>query len=277
MSDDFDWDDEQEVPPASAPKRAPAAPARPILPDGGGDGGDDSVWLTSYADLMTLIACFFILLVAFANYDPAGFQQKANELAKHFSAKKIQEQDSKLSQLVEELQKDPVLRENTQVKLEDTGVVINFSGTALFEPGKADIRPEVLDALDIMITLIQEKNPKGRVLVEGHTDDTPMLNSSKFVSNWELSGARAARVVQRFEEFGIDPTHLASVGYGSTRPMLPNHDETGQAIPQNMNQNRRVVIKVLDAPMDLKRIKLGLGVYFDENAMLEPNKASTKP
>ena len=80
---------------------------------------------------------------------------------------------------------------------------------------------------------------------------------------------------KQFEEFGFKPNNLVAVGYGSTRPLKPNHDENGQAILDNMKENRRVVIKILKSPKMMKREKIGLGVYFDDNKILDSSSPST--
>ncbi len=278
MSDSFNEDEQEEIetPQPAVKISAPAGePLYPVTEDG---GNDDSIWMTSYADLMTLIACFFILLVAFANFDPESFSRRSKEMAKHFSGEKLVDgSDDPITQLMAKLEEDSDLKKSASIKMEMDGIVINFSGSALFDSGRAQLKPEVLDALDIMIDLIHEKSPTSRIIVEGHTDDVPLINSSKYSNNWELSGARAATVIERFEEFGLIPKNLVAVGYGSTRPLKPNHDENGIAILENMKENRRVVIKVMKAPQLMKREKLGLGVYFDDNKILDSSAPQKDP
>lgn len=269
MKDDENSFDSEEQPSAPVAKIA-SPPKASMFPAAEAGGAEDSIWLTSYADLMTLIACFFILMVAFANFDSQSFSRKSREMSKYFSGDKPLDQEGEpMSQLMERLQVDPALKESAQLKMVMEGIEVNFSGSALFESGQAELRPEILDALDIMIDLIHEKTPDARVLVEGHTDDAPLINSSKYRNNWELSGARSARVVERFEEFGFTPQNLAAVGYGSTRPLKPNHDKEGTALLGNMKENRRVVIKIMKAPKLMKREKIGLGVYFNDDQILD--------
>ena len=79
------------------------------------------------------------------------------------------------------------------------------------------------------------------IRVEGHTDDIP-IHTSLFASNWELSTARATRVVQFLIEAGaIEPARLAATGYAEYRPRLPNDSSDARA------RNRRVDILILDA------------------------------
>ena len=104
----------------------------------------------------------------------------------------------------------------------------------LFDFGKAAINPGGLDFLNKLAALIQ-KVPYP-VRVEGHTDNVP-IRTVRFPSNWELSIARAVSVVKYFAESGkINPQRLSAVGYGETRPLMPNDSTTNRA------RNRRVEI-----------------------------------
>ena len=280
MDNDNEYENEESseiiIPEAPPIIRSKIKPSKSSLDVSSGDSSDDSIWLTSYADLMTLIACFFILLVAFANFDPQSFSRKSTEMSKHFSGDKPEKNTELIQKLKEEIENDPVLKSNVEVKMEMDGVVISFSGSVLFESGSADVKKEVQDSLDIMIDLVLEKNKDSKIIIEGHTDSIPLGNSSIFRNNWELSGARAARVVDRFEKFGFKSDHLVAVGYGSTRPLKPNHDDSGLPNFENMKENRRIIVKVFDNLSMLKREKLGLGVYFDDKIMDPPGPKEQK-
>ena len=77
-----------------------------------------------------------------------------------------------------------------------------------------------------------------RIHIEGFTDNEP-INTPAFPSNWELSSARAAAVVRLFERNGVEPSRLASIGYGEYHPISENQTDEGRA------RNRRVVMVVL--------------------------------
>jgi chemotaxis protein MotB len=106
----------------------------------------------------------------------------------------------------------------------------------LFPSGVATLSDKAYPALDALaLTLGKYPNP---LRVEGHTDDRP-INTRYYPSNWELSAARAASVVHRFQSAGIAPSRLSVIGFGETRPVKPNDTA------ENRGTNRRVVIVIL--------------------------------
>jgi chemotaxis protein MotB len=106
----------------------------------------------------------------------------------------------------------------------------------LFPSGVATLSNRAIPALDALATtLVKYPNP---VRVEGHTDNRPIA-SKVYPSNWELSAARAASVVHRFANGGVDPNRLSVIGFGEYRPLQPNDT------PAHRDANRRVVIVIL--------------------------------
>ena len=273
---------------------------------------DAGTWLTSYADLMTLVACFFILMVAFANFEDPVFQKRASEFGKYFRGSLIKDSGEKVNVTEEEyeeqatnlkINKTANKDERTTLDLGNSDkrdknitdtiskaesgelnkkvyeqdfklavkpgiseisypkdIEIVFGGSAVFEPGKVTLSEKVIYSLAVMIDLIREREGDYVVLVEGHTDDTD-IKSRRYPSNWELSSARAAKVISVFEKSGIKRNRLVAVGYGDTRPIYQNYDEEGNPIPENQRLNRRVSIKVLARP-DEDKEKMGLGIFF---------------
>jgi len=234
------------------------------LNKGGGSSGPDtsSLWLVSYADMMTLICCFFILMMAFANYDPPGMSVKMEQVSKAFGKDKYKSSSTKFTQLQEEVAKHPELKDLIKTSIVDNALLITFSGSVLFDKEAHELTEESRFLLDALIDLIKIKDSNYRILVEGHDDNQPITKSNKYPSHWALSSARASSVVTRFEYFGFDPQNLVAIGLGDTNPIAPNEDEKGDPIPENMRLNRRIVIKVLEPMNKGKMQKLGLGVYF---------------
>jgi chemotaxis protein MotB len=117
-------------------------------------------------------------------------------------------------------------------------VVISLPETGSFPPGRAELS---LSARVAMLELAGElRGLPNLVRVEGHTDDVP-IRTAEFASNWDLSTARATRVVRfLIEEGRMDPARLAAAGYAEHRPRRPNDSLESRA------RNRRVDIVVLD-------------------------------
>jgi chemotaxis protein MotB len=114
---------------------------------------------------------------------------------------------------------------------------IEINADVLFPSGSGELSAEAEPVLQQLAQVLKPfSNP---IRVEGHTDDRP-IKTAAFPSNWELSAARAASVVHRFMQQGIDPQRLEIVGFGEFRPRQPNDTVEGR------NANRRVVVLVLD-------------------------------
>lgn len=120
----------------------------------------------------------------------------------------------------------------------ERGVVLVLQDSILFDPGEAVILPSALPFLTKVGNLLaQIDNP---IKVEGHTDDVPM-DSFRYPSNWELSGARASSVVRFLvDEEGLQENRFSITGYSDTYPVVPNDSEA------NRSKNRRVEIVILE-------------------------------
>ena len=122
--------------------------------------------------------------------------------------------------------------------------MFEISSSAFFGSGSADLRDSGKSILrDVAVELKSNQYEQYHIVVEGHTDDNPIV-TTRFSSNWELSTARAAAVVHFFLDQGLPAQKLHAAGYADTRPKVPNRDADGNAIPENQAQNRRVVIRL---------------------------------
>lgn len=222
-------------------------------------------WIVSYADMMTLLFCFFVIMCSFGNFDPVVVATKSAEVADHFAPDKAAEDAKAYQALGLDIGGHPNLKGIARSQLKDGTLEIVFSSSLMFSLGEVDINPEFLKSLDVLIGLIKNKNPTYRIIVEGHTDNSPMSPKHPYRSNWELSSARSASVVNRFLYYDFKPTQLVSVGFGDSRPIAPNFDKSGTDMPENQALNRRVVIKVLK-PLNSGKIKnLGIDTYFEDS------------
>jgi chemotaxis protein MotB len=218
-------------------------------------------WLVSYADLMTLIACFFILMVSFANFEDPGFQMKAEILAQGFNKDKYLTSELKLQHLESEIAKHPELKNKAKISIKDGELIQIFSGSIIFDEGKYKLDKTIIKTVDSLIDIIKTDNTDYRILVEGYADDLPENNP--LGDSWTLSSARASSIAHRFEYFGFPRDKITAIGKGESNKLAESTDQNGVRNEQNARLNRRAIIKVLE-PVYKKKIKLGLGVYFED-------------
>lgn len=228
-------------------------------PEEGGDG-----WLVSYADMMTLVACFFILMMAFANYDPVGFNKKAKELSQAFNQGKYKSSEVKLSELSEEISRHPELQKKAKITLKDAELIISFSGSMIYDKGSPELKTDVIENLDVLIDMIRSRDPNYMIVIEGHSDPIEFKESKFYSSSWELASMRAAKVLARFEYFGFNSQKISAITRGDSLPVLPNFNEKGELIESNAVENRRVTIKVVEPKDQQEKLKFGFGIYFNE-------------
>lgn len=196
-------------------------------------------WLISYADLVTLLLALFIVMYA------ASDREKARQIAASFTAQNTGEgilpehaaEKPSESATVKVLQENAVLLQKTKMQQTSRGFVISLAEAGFFAPGEAIVGAETETVIQSIADSIKDKDIQLRV--EGHTDSVPISNA-KYSSNWELSTARAASVLQKLIERGIAPEKLSAAGYGGFQPVADN------ASPEGRAQNRRVDIVILN-------------------------------
>jgi chemotaxis protein MotB len=124
-------------------------------------------------------------------------------------------------------------------------IEIHFGTASLYEPGRSDFVAGAGNEIHRLGRLIEPFKDKVYVRVEGHTDDVPVVsNAWKYPTNWELSSARASRVVRTFVESGLAGAQLEAVGRSQMVPLLPNRSPAGEAVPSNQLANRRIVVLI---------------------------------
>ncbi|MCH7618176.1 MAG: OmpA family protein [Candidatus Marinimicrobia bacterium] len=203
------------------------------------DDGDD--WLITYSDLVTLILTFFILIAAISKVDPLRFERVAQSLSGAYGKpEKGQKVDlMTVYRMINDLVGRSSFASKVNVELIPIGVSVTFRGNTLFRSGEAKIQKEIQPVLDGLAWVMQELPYS--VAIEGHTDDIP-ISSDEFPSNWELSTARASRVVRYLIDKGVSSEKLFAAGYADTKSKAPNLNEFGEPIPENRAENRRVEI-----------------------------------
>lgn len=205
------------------------------------DDGEGN-WLMSYADMMTLLVGFFVMLTAFSKPDTERIEKLKQETAKQLGV----EYKRPYEEIAEQLRKvlrDFKLEKEIQILQDESGLSIISQGTLFFDSASPALKDAARSLLTVIGKILAQSAKGYRIHVEGHSDDVPIV-TAQFPSNWELSSARAGTVVRLFEELGLDHQLLRPVGFADTEPVAQNRDGNNVPIVENQAKNRRIVIRV---------------------------------
>ncbi len=229
-------------------------------------------WLVSYADLLTLLFAFFVVLFASSVSDKKKAARMAAAMHTAFQSNDVFEAHAKTPPLTQDSsasQNDPkplqlpietratgigdgpereaerkaiaasiepaVQQHLVTMHVFDEGITLSLNSAGFFASGSAEIKPATLPVL----TRIATSLPQGLLRVEGHTDNQP-IHTEKYRSNWELSTAPAAAIAEVLMRTStVSPANFAIAGYGEFHPVAANATEAGRAA------NRRVDIVLL--------------------------------
>lgn len=204
------------------------------------DGED---WMITFADAVTLLLTFFVMLLSVADLNPKKYEEVKSSMAQAVARRQPDLPFTELSQRLAELSQAKELGE-AELNATPRGLVLEFTGTTLYDPGSASLKPRALEILKrVAQQIIAMPGGEYKVVVEGHTDDVP-IKTAQFPSNWELSTQRATNVVRYLMQEGVPASRLQAAGFAETRPKTPNRDAQGKPIPENQAKNRRVVIAI---------------------------------
>jgi chemotaxis protein MotB len=234
-------------------------------------------WLVSYADFITLLFAFFVVMFATSQTDKGKAAQVSESVKKALEGEKVtqviaamfggsidekgkgnammrgpggatkskeEKKEQKLAELLpslkvlsEELKKE-IESGRIQISMEPRGLVISFKQAALFPSGEDVVSQDAYDGLSKVAGAIARiPNP---VRLEGHTDSIP-IKTPRFHSNWELSAGRSIALLELIStRFGVPRERLSIAGYADTAPVASNDSDEGRA------RNRRVDIVVLN-------------------------------
>ena len=231
-------------------------------------------WLVSYADFITLLFAFFVVMYALSSVSEGKYRVLSDALVTAFGSKAIERvapaaqpqvlplplpprrivrppgvqdrqrgvQDRQREQMRGMAQSilkvlDALVRDG-QVKVTQSsrGISVEINASLLFASGQAKLRADS-DRVLQRVAQVLATGDQG-IEVEGYSDDTP-ISTAQFPSNWELSAARASSVVRLFIDSGVAAARLSVVGYGPNRPVASNDTAAGRA------RNRRVTVMIL--------------------------------
>lgn len=249
------------------------------------DHVNHEAWAIPYGDLVTLLLAFFVVMYAVSSVNEGKYRVLSDSLVAAFRGtprtfepisigEKVVKSKSEegtnaldpnrilnfetpedtatdtalqghLDQMAGDLERAMQVlidREMIRVRREPSWVEVEINTDILFPSGSAEISTDAIDILDKLAAVLAARNYPIRI--EGHTDDRP-INTLQFPSNWELSAARAARIVRLFESRGIASARMLVAGLGEHRPVGDNLTAEGR------NRNRRVTLVILGTANDM--------------------------
>lgn len=233
-------------------------------------------WLVSYADFITLLFAFFVVMYSISQVNESKYRVLSNTLEDAFNQPELSVQPIQIGetaksnppnliqlnasaikdktgqgggehegdmpdefkQIADKIEKafgDLMRQDLVTLRGNEEWLEVEMRSSLLFDSGDATLSNNALELLGKVSEILKEQ--KNAVRVEGFTDNVP-IHTARYPSNWQLSSARAAAVVQLFIEQGIDATRLVAAGYGEFQPVAANDT------PENRTKNRRVVLMI---------------------------------
>lgn len=233
-------------------------------------------WLVSYADFITLLFAFFVVMYGISSVNQNKYNQLSSSMGTAFSKssnvqnkaglkeargdthsllkqpksmmflpkdrranEKIRREREAMTAMGLDLSNTlaPLIKQGkVQVMQNNRGVRIDIHDNLLFNSGSAQLNNNAYDILSEIALSLREN--QHAIQVEGHTDTTP-IHTPLFFSNWELSSVRASSIVRMLSETGVAENRLSAVGLGASHPLGDNETPEGRA------KNRRVSIMIL--------------------------------
>ena len=206
--------------------------------DSGHQKASGEAWVVSFADLMTLLFCFFVLLTTLSTAP-----KNCNGLAKYF-------------------EENRTLFKNFELRNSKLECVITLPSDFLFRSGEDKLQPAALTRLRPLARKIKElkEHERDLIVIEGHTDNVP-IRTKEFRSNWELSSARATNVANFVRQSGLPEKQLSIRAFAEQRPRKSYIDEagkniTGRELREVRKANRRVEMILVNPPTKLEEYGL---------------------
>ncbi|MBT3196212.1 MAG: flagellar motor protein MotB [Gammaproteobacteria bacterium] len=264
--------------------------------------------MATFADLMSLLMAFFVLLLSMANFDPAKYGEVAEGMKESFArivttaiqepltgptkqekeAEQSKKKDAtgKAMDAVGEMISERGVEEFVKMTKTPGGFELELANNSLFSSGSANLQRTIKPVLTQLARTIAAVDG-AQMEVQGHTDDDP-IHTEKFPSNWELSSVRAINVLKFMTSHGMNPKRVKAAAFADSQPKVPNRDKRGRPIKKNQAENRRVIIKVdkavefekpaegADAPAWQKQVKVKGGKRVDKGKKKKKRRSKRK-
>ena len=230
---------------------------------GGGEEGLP-IWMATFADMMTLLFAFFVLLYSMSSPDPVKYAAFANSQAELTGGSTDQEMpheplkdQSEIKQELEKLIEEMDMEDKAKVTQDPRGVALELDGDVCFGSGSVNLKDELKATLDnASIELMSNPKDLRSILIEGHTDNQDPTGkiAERYPTNWELSSARAANVVNYLIYKGVMSGRLTASGYADRWPSGATWSEVRSgkvddmvigeknSSPEQRTNNRRIKI-----------------------------------
>ena len=174
---------------------------------------ETEIWLYSYADLITNLLAFFLMLLVIGRSDSRAGEKIKESIQKMVgrTVSSVLLSDDEIVSRINDALKDKQLSSSFFVAKTPGGVTLTFAEGVFFETASATLAPEAQDILEKVSPIFKEVSKTYSLDVEGHADHRPLLGNQFYASNWELSAARAGSVVRYLSEKGVSSQDRKSV------------------------------------------------------------------
>jgi len=201
------------------------------------------LWLIIFSDMSTNLMLFFMLLFAMTRLSESDRDKLVEGMEKALDNSSAIEQreilkyaEARAMRSLNDTMIHGSIKQYARVEEDEDKVKLTIEMPFFFDTGSAVINPRAITALQGLVAPVKEFPHE--IIIEGHTDDVP-ISGGRYLSNWELSVARAVSVIDFFTENGVKPEKLVAGGYGKYRPLHPNDTWEHRAL------NRRIEITLL--------------------------------
>jgi len=229
------------------------------------DVKEEQAWLLTYADMMTLLFAFFVLLYSMSSPDPVKASQMQEGMAESMgmSADKVDVQSqSEINETVKDIIEELELEGKASIKRDPRGVAMEIDGDICFGSGSTILGSTLKDILDMSTQkILSNSNDYRLVVVEGHTDSDAIPENLQeiFPTNWELSAARASKVVNYLIDIGVNSGKLQASGYADRWPAALSWSEVRGGAVTN------AVIFENNKTIEQKRLNRRIKIIFTKN------------
>ena len=229
-----------------------------VIDDAVGSIKEEQSWLLTYADMMTLLFAFFVLLFSLSSPDPVKISKMKDGMGDQPELKSFNAVSKDFEDIIDDLN----IGDKATVSADPRGVTLEIDGDICFESGSTNLHSTLAEVLNQASEKVFGQQDDYRlIMVEGHTDSDPIPKSLKaiFPTNWELSSARASKVVNYLIDIGVNSGKLQASGYADRWPAALSWSEVrGGAVTND-------VIFKNNKTIEQKRLNRRIKIIFTKN------------